>query len=110
MTENAPEADETNISPVVTEYERWVEHGKKFAVDQALHPATLNNIPWEVDVTPRKVAEFTLQVAKDETLDWVDDRKDSYWLEADESYDKARQVRREIRKILRSHKDQHVYT
>ena len=105
MTEIASEVVGADISPVVTEYERWEEHGKKFAVDQALHPAVFNNIPWEAGTTPKKIAEYTLQVAKNETLDWVDDRKDSYWLEADENYDKARQVRREIRKILRSQKD-----
>ena len=106
MTESAPETTETDISPVVTEYGKWEEYGKKMAVDQALHPATLNNIPWASGATPRKIAEFTLRVAKDEALGWADDRKDCYWLEEGEYYNKAHQVRREIRKILRSQKDQ----
>ena len=71
----------TDISPVVAEYDKWKEHGKKFAIGQALHPAVLNNIPWERDVTPMEIAGFILGVAKEESLHWVDDRKWHYWLE-----------------------------
>lgn len=101
--ESTVEIEKTDISPVVSEYKKWEDHGKKLAIDQALHPVILNNIPWDEE-TPGKIAEFTLQVARNEALWWVDERKDLYVLEKSKKYDKARQIRREIRKILRMEK------
>lgn len=77
------------ISPVVKEYSKYKDVEGVSAIDQALHPAVLNNIPWDEE-TPGKIAEFALQVARDEALGWADDRRDSYWIEKDESYNKAR--------------------
>lgn len=101
MTENKEGGAEIGISLVVAEYEKWEERGKKLAIDQALHPAVLNSILWEKDVTPRKIAEFALQTARKETLWWVRERKELYLLEKSEKYDKARQVRVQIRRIQR---------
>lgn len=101
MAENTIEAEKADISPVMAEYEKWERLGKMEAIDQALHPEILNNIPWDEKETPKKIAEFTLRVARKETLWWMDDRRELYVLEKDMKYDKARQVRREIRKILR---------
>ena len=92
-----------DVSPVEAEYEKWKDHGKCLALGQALHPAILNNIIWEEE-TPGKIAKFALHVAREEALHWVDERKEVYLLEKGEKYDKARQVRREIRKILKKEK------
>jgi hypothetical protein len=35
MAESREETLETGISPVVTEYNKWEEHGKKLAIEQA---------------------------------------------------------------------------
>jgi hypothetical protein len=104
MTENTAEIVETDISPVMAEYDKWKDVKGVSAVGQALHPAVLNNISWGEGITPRKIAEFTLQTARDETLRWVDDRKGSYNLEQSDYYHKVHEVRREIRKILRKEK------
>ena len=104
MAENKEEGAEIDILPVVEEYDKWKDVKGVSAVDQALHPAVLNNIHWEKDVTPRKIAEFALGIAREESSNWVDDRKGLYRLEQSDYYHKVHEVRREIRKILRREK------
>jgi len=111
MTEGGEGETTTACSKIENIYNYWLKScgmegsaARKFAVNQALHPAELNKIPWKEKETPREIAEFTVGKAKDEAQSWAQDRNESHWLEGDEEFIKVRKVRMEIKKILRREK------
>jgi hypothetical protein len=103
MAENSKVETETGISPVVVEYERWKDIKGVSTLGQALHPAVINNIPWEKD-TPKEIAEFVLSKDRQEVLDWVDDRKGLFHLENDDDHKKVHEVMKEVKNVLRREK------
>ncbi len=111
MTEGGGKESETERIGIEEVYNDWVKNcgmegfaARKFAISQALHPAELNNIPWEEKETPRKVAEFAVGKGRAEMQLWVEERNQNHWHEGDEEFKKVRQVRIEVKKILRREK------
>ena len=100
MTENREVAEKIDISQVEAEYDRWKDVEGVSTLGQALHPAVLNNNPWEKD-TPKKIAEFILGKDRQEALDWFDDREGLFHLENDDNHERVHEVRREMGEIIR---------
>ena len=103
MTENTAEIVETDISPVMAEYDKWKDIKGVSTLGQTLHPAVINNIPRKKD-TPKEIAEFILSKDRQEVLDWVDDRKVLFHLENDDDHKKVHEVMKEIKNVLRREK------
>lgn len=111
MTENEGGESGTERIGIEDVYDHWVKHcgmegfaARNFAIGQALHPAELNNIPWVEKETPRKIAEFAIGKGRAEVQLWAKERNENHWHEGDKEFDRVRQVRIEVKKILRREK------
>lgn len=84
MTESGEKEAESSGSWFENTYRQWLQfygkdgnEAKKFAIDQALHKASLLEIKdWDKNTTPGQIADDILKTAPEEVKGWIDRRNE----------------------------------